>query len=311
MSQQPPPIVRYGLVTRRWSGSLGDMLASGCLLAIADDASVLPFAETLRWQAFSLRVPEAAPAALPALIDALTDAQLTAMLHAWRAARPSLLYQQTATTQILHSLWLRESSACVRPPVRTLRVFARLFTPSIFLSSIPPPSSTLHLLSCAVLCTVHPASCKYVLPPASCIVAPCIVTCRFVMRSNARRAVCLSALAASPGPFALDADAAAMSAQQREACAIQGAPGRKHGAPRRHAPDSASAAMPPTAMPPTARRRPQQLDGRRSHGNGLAHVDGRQRQHGAPRPRPRGRAVVTEAARAEERRWLNHLLERG
>jgi hypothetical protein len=55
---------------QRWSGSLGHMLASGCLLIFADDVSTLPLGETLPWESMSLQVPEATPAALSRLVDA-------------------------------------------------------------------------------------------------------------------------------------------------------------------------------------------------------------------------------------------------
>ena len=165
---------------------MGDMIASGCMLAIADDASVLPFAETLRWSAFSLRLPENSPAALPAALDALTDGQLDLMLRKWRAARPKLLFEQAAATEIAAGLMLREPQACA--PFHRVR-----------LPPCPRPVKT--------PCPLSPVAC----PPAP-------TPRRYAARCNARQAACLDALASSPGPFAIDADAAAMSAEQRVAC---------------------------------------------------------------------------------------------
>ena len=81
---------------QRWSGSLGHMIASGCLLIFADDVSTLPLGETLPWESMSLQVPEATPAALSRLVEALSDAKLDEMLRQWRAVRPKLLFAPSA-----------------------------------------------------------------------------------------------------------------------------------------------------------------------------------------------------------------------
>jgi hypothetical protein len=81
---------------QRWSGSLGHMIASGCLLIFADDVSTLPLGETLPWESMSLQVPEATPAALSSLVEDLSDAKLDEMLRQWRAVRPKLLSRMHA-----------------------------------------------------------------------------------------------------------------------------------------------------------------------------------------------------------------------
>lgn len=97
-----------GAPPQRWSSSLGHMIASGCLLVVADDASTRPFEGTLPWDEFALRVPERSPRALAAQVNSLPNSRLEHLLRKYREVRPFLLYHQRAAEHIAWGLLRRD-----------------------------------------------------------------------------------------------------------------------------------------------------------------------------------------------------------
>mmetsp|Transcript_35670 Transcript_35670/g.44237 ORF Transcript_35670/g.44237 Transcript_35670/m.44237 type:complete len:613 (-) Transcript_35670:423-2261(-) len=107
-----------GHLPQRWSGSLGNIIRSGCLILVVNDCTEMPFSELLPWNDFSARLSqqEFLGETGEALVREFnTEKRLGSIIDNYKKYRENLMYnlpprKDDALDQIIKSLRLRENA---------------------------------------------------------------------------------------------------------------------------------------------------------------------------------------------------------